>query len=1125
MWITCIVPRILLLVGNLLILKSVRYIFGRIGRPTSNCINVPTRTRSHLHQEAVNSDYECMLGMEYAAAKASPANSKPPTLASAASSVHSNKQPNGDSSTPQPAEDDDDPRGLLVETLRTQLTDTHNQLDLLNSKLVQSYDRVSTLEETLDNTSESLKFAQARIKELEAAKADHEAALETGVLVEREHVAHELSRLMERATEEAAQRGVADAARSRIETELDDLSADLFARANTMVAEARIARAASERKVEETENALRGAEDAVKSMQLQMQQMVEARRAAEAKVAEMCARMGKGKWIERDGELEIDGPRRRLYNSHAIYREFVAFVSHLRGLRANAAVTPQLSALTSLPFIARLIVEDCDPTLRLDLAPALNWLTRRAVHAAVLQGQLEIEPVYGLQEAECALCGSHPNGSLPNSATTSPTTATHALSPKTHTPTGSGSMVAWASSTSKYFKGALASPATSPQAHTNNVAQSPLQRVIADPNAPPIYVFRIAGAQTNAGATPLVLCAGGWCLARLRTTCELCAFLKRGVIEKVWSEPPQPLHQGPVSSNLNTQQGVLGSVVNVLSRDKDAAHSKDKESGDAIPPVPPRRRQLSQLGTSLWEKGLGAFGGSRSGSRSERRLPPLPAPADTKLSIIPPPPPPRARPVPPVPSKPEGQEAHEGDHEHQEPIQHAMVFDAAADEHGHHALSPTADKRHSIPITLHQPLRPIYSPRSPTDTLATLPETVTSEAPPASDHAPEPSPSAPVPDTQHLAPQAEAEPEEPNTPRPPPVSRPPRARPVAHEGIPHRPMSPNGIPLPDSRPGTPAMSARNVSPSRARTPSPTRFRAASPSIASPSSRIRAGSIRRDVESIRASSPVPSSPVGSGPPKIPRRAPRRAAPVPPGTPSKAERKVDEDGKPTEIEKKPEEQAKNPDVVEKTVEAKSEAEVIKQEVEESKLGEEEKPKVEDRPVSRPPRRAVPPPPAPPLPTRARPVQTVEQTEGAKDSEVNNAEESKSNGVKSVPSNRPNGDPPVMTLITSATSDGVSRQAPVPNAIDSDGTDNKQPTEADAVSLGLPPSTLKPTRAQRMALSTLQVARKLNPTKYKKIYQHPKATNTVLKDPSSFGCRCVTVVFPAMPQSPPFLSGIVC
>ncbi|CUA73989.1 Cell surface glycoprotein 1 [Rhizoctonia solani] len=1009
--------------------------------------------------------------MEYAASKVSPANSKPPTLASAASSIHSTKQPNGHSPTPQPTGEDDDPRGQLVETLRIQLTDTHNQLDQLNSKLVQSYDRVSSLEETLDNTNESLNAAKTRIKELEAAKAEHEAALETGMLVEREHVAHELSRLMERATEEAAQRGVADAARSRIETELDDLSANLFASANTMVAEARIARAASERKVEETEGALKSAEDAIKSMQMQLQQIADARRDAELKVAELRARMGSGKWVEGDGELEITGPQRRLYSSHAIYREFVAFVSHLRNLRANAGVIPQLSTLTSLPLIARLIVEDCDPTLRLDLAPALNWLTRRAVHAAVLQGQLEIEPVYGLQEAECALCGSHPNGSLPSSTATSPTTATHALSPKTHTPTGSGTMVAWASSTSKYFKGAMAPPTTSSQTHTNQVAQSPLQRVIADPNAPPIYIFRIAGAQAGAGAAPFTLCAGGWCLARLRTTCELCAFLKRGVIEKVWSEPPQPLHQGPTSASIQNQQGVLGSVVNALSRDKDSIQTKDKESGDTTPTVPPRRRQLSQLGTSLWEKGLGAFGGSRTGSRSgtpgpeetketpppqpERRLPPPPAPVDTKLTIVPPPPPPRARPVPPVPSKPEEQETHEGEHEHQEPIHHAMVFDAAADEHGHHALSPTGDKRHSIPITLHQPLRPISSPRSPTDTLATLPESTTaSEAHhPASEHPPEPSPSAPAPDT-HLAPQREAEHEAPETPRPPPVTRPPRARPVAHDGIPHRPMSPNGVPLPDSRPGTPAMSARNVSPSRARTPSPTRFRATSPSIASPS-RMRNGSIRRDVESIRASSPVPSSPIGNGPPKIPRRAPRRAAPVPPGTPSKTERKAEENEKAAaEVEKKSEETT-----VPKVEEVKSEAQ-------EDKTTEDEKPKVEDRPVPRPPpRRAVPPPPAPPLPARAKPPQPVEHAEEVKEPEVEDAEEPRPIDTKSVadesiseqsaytdgaPSAKESV-PPVTTLVTSATTDSVSHIASIPHTTETNGTDSRRPTEIDGQFVG--------------------------------------------------------------------------
>ncbi|KAB5592201.1 GDP/GTP exchange factor Sec2p [Ceratobasidium theobromae] len=977
--------------------------------------------------------------MEPEATKTSPTHSKPPTHSSA-SSIHSNKQPNGESTPTQHLETEEDPQIQLIETLRTQLTDTHNQLSQLNSKLVQSYDRVSHLEDTLEFTSNSLNTAKTRITELESAQAAHEAALETGVLVEREHVAHELSRLMERATEEAAQRGVADAARSRIETELDDLSADLFARANTMVAEARIARAASERKVEEAENALKSAEEAVKSMQMQMQQMADARKADEMKVAEMRAKMSKGKWVERDGKLEIDGPRRRLYNNHATYREFIAFVSHLRGLRATAAAMPQLSTLTSLPFVARLIVEDCDQTLRLDLAPALNWLNRRAVHSAVLQGQLEIEPVYGLQEIECALCGSNPiTHSLPGSVATSPTASTHLLSSKIHHNPGSGTVSSWASSTTKYFKGTLTSPTTSPQAQQHPVSQPSLHRIIVNTNAPPIYTFRVANAQTNPGAAPLVLCSGGWCLARLRTTCELCAFLKRGVIEKVWSEPPQPSVSTSAAPSPHTQASMLSSVVNAMSRDKDSIHTKEKDVGDA-PPVPPRRRQLSQLGSSIW----GAFGGSRSGSRSgtpgpdepkeappqvERRLPPPlpPAPADTKLTIVPPPPPPRARPVPPIPSRsePEGHERHEDDHEPQEPVQHAMVFDATADEHGHHALSPTADKRHSIPITLHQPLRPILPPKSPTDTLATLPESTTASDAhhPATELASEGPTSAinetatsPLVETE-AAPATDAEKPSETLRSLPPVSRPPRARPLAQESGNSQPMSPGGVPLPDSRPVTPVANARGASPSRVRTPSPNRMRATSPTLTSTPPRARrTGSIRRDAESIRGGSPAPGSPGRSGsvlgadggPPKIPRRAPRRVAPVPPGTPSKTgatepatqkekpeikdeKEKTDEGDKAVDAGQ-PEAVAQKSDATEvEHGDDKPNLEEGKPEIEKS-LVEDEGLKDEGKSAPRlPPRRAVPP--APPLPARARapkPAKAVEYNEEIKKPEDNNQDE---------------------------------------------------------------------------------------------------------------------------------------
>ncbi|WPH01735.1 rab guanine nucleotide exchange factor sec2 [Acrodontium crateriforme] len=61
-------------------------------------------------------------------------------------------------------------------------------------------------------------------------------------------------------------------------------------------------------------------------------------------------------------------------------------------------------------FYKRVLIEDLEPTLRLDLAPGLNLFSRRTVLSALLQGGLVVEPflpstkVYG-PIFSCALCG------------------------------------------------------------------------------------------------------------------------------------------------------------------------------------------------------------------------------------------------------------------------------------------------------------------------------------------------------------------------------------------------------------------------------------------------------------------------------------------------------------------------------------------------------------------------------------------------------------------------------------------------------------------------------------------------------------------------------------------------
>ncbi|KAF9477813.1 hypothetical protein BDN70DRAFT_810010 [Pholiota conissans] len=229
---------------------------------------------------------------------------------------------------------DRDAQDMVIDSLRAQIQDLISQVSQLNNKLVKSYDRVSDLEDDLH----------------------HLSALNTGLLVEKSHVTSELTRLMEKATEEAAQRGQAESARLAIEKDLDDLSATLFGQANSMVAEARFDKHLSERKVEEAERALKSAEEAVQLMQSQMQAMQTEKEEAEKSMRDMEQIMGKGKWVAtRNG---TPAATLRLMSMHSPYQEYLTFIAHLRVLHPTSPNPPAMTTLLQLAFLHRLLVED-----------------------------------------------------------------------------------------------------------------------------------------------------------------------------------------------------------------------------------------------------------------------------------------------------------------------------------------------------------------------------------------------------------------------------------------------------------------------------------------------------------------------------------------------------------------------------------------------------------------------------------------------------------------------------------------------------------------------------------------------------------------------------------------------
>lgn len=264
---------------------------------------------------------------------------------------------NGHKAKKETGDNDPDAQAQVIDSLRSQIQDLFSQVSQLNNKLVKSYDRVSDLEDQLHVTSDNLRNTTLKVSQLELERAQHLSALSTGLLVEKDHVTTELTRLMEKATEEAARAGEAESARNAIEKDLDDLSAGLFGQANIMVAEARLARARSERKVEETEEALRGAEEIVGILQTQLQSLQAEKEESDRKAEEMRALMGKGKFVDRS-QTSGRAPRVRLLCLHAPYGEYIQFIAHLRSIRSSSLHPPAMSSLLPQPLLTRLVAED-----------------------------------------------------------------------------------------------------------------------------------------------------------------------------------------------------------------------------------------------------------------------------------------------------------------------------------------------------------------------------------------------------------------------------------------------------------------------------------------------------------------------------------------------------------------------------------------------------------------------------------------------------------------------------------------------------------------------------------------------------------------------------------------------
>ena len=292
--------------------------------------------------------------------------------------------------------------------------------------------------------------------------------------------------------------------------------------------------------------------------------------------------------------------------------------------------------------------------MRLDLAPSLNWLSRRSVLAAIHNGQLTVEPMQFTALLEelappnipanshhthvvCALCGM-PIYSSSDSPASTPTTPVP-------TPRSGAQSASWSTA---LFKNVRSGDITIPFS-THNRHSAQFGTAITEPPST-VYIFRLEATSsglpvslplssqqpgTPARQAIYPLCCTGWCLSRLRATCSLWAFVRTSVVEKIWEEPPMT----------TLTNGVSKPGVNGVERKHDGPNGVVSNDRTLAPIQPPPRRSKMGLG-SLW----GSMQRSLSGSREpdtkvaepvrpkDDARPKLP-PRDPSRKTLPPPPP------------------------------------------------------------------------------------------------------------------------------------------------------------------------------------------------------------------------------------------------------------------------------------------------------------------------------------------------------------------------------------------------------------------------------------------------------------------------------------------------------
>ncbi|CAK3783563.1 Hypothetical predicted protein [Lecanosticta acicola] len=347
--------------------------------------------------------------------------------------------------------------------------DLSAEVAMLSTKLVNAINFQTNLDDSLQQTRHELEQTRQRCATLEEQNRKHEELVKSGELVKRSETDKVMARLRVDLGSEKAARLAAEKARKQTDAELENLTTQLFEEANNMVAAARKDTEAAEKRIAQLKSELQNRDMLLDAQAAQLQDLKGTMERLQTQtppgadpsvpstpVMTNTAIFDALQQSPNASTLSDLPPEHPLHFSQLIspvlrndttgYTDFQDLLLLARRLgapsRTNSnAGTPSLggsvgsAASTSSPilpgsfsfagnsspssslggsipplkdskFYKRVLTEDIEPTLRLDLAPGLSFLSRRTVLGSLLQGTLAVEPYpHNKHYFACTLCG------------------------------------------------------------------------------------------------------------------------------------------------------------------------------------------------------------------------------------------------------------------------------------------------------------------------------------------------------------------------------------------------------------------------------------------------------------------------------------------------------------------------------------------------------------------------------------------------------------------------------------------------------------------------------------------------------------------------------------------------